>query len=45
VVFGEALGGLQLLGGLLVLSAIPVLNAQLPRLRRSRTEPAVALSP
>ena len=31
VFFGEVLAGLQLLGGLLVLSAVPALNARPPR--------------
>ena len=46
LVFGEALGAIQLVGGVLVLSAIPVLNARLPRLRRAaRAEALPALSP
>jgi drug/metabolite transporter (DMT)-like permease len=35
LVFGEVLGPVQVLGGALVLACIPVLNARLPRLRRT----------
>ncbi len=34
LVFGEALGPLQLLGGALVIAAVPVLHARWPRIRR-----------
>ncbi len=47
-VFGEALGPLQLLGGALVLAAVPVLHARLPVLRRrraGRASHAAALAP
>jgi drug/metabolite transporter (DMT)-like permease len=40
VVFGERLGGVQLVGGALVLAAVPALNARLPRRRAALPEPA-----
>ena len=41
LVFGETLGAVQILGGALVLSCIPVLNARLPRVSRPVTSPAL----
>jgi drug/metabolite transporter (DMT)-like permease len=42
VVFGESLSALQLLGGALVLSAVPVLHVRLRRRRAERVAQAVA---
>jgi drug/metabolite transporter (DMT)-like permease len=42
IVFGEVLSGVQLLGGALVLSAVPVLHARLRRRGRRGPEPAGA---
>jgi drug/metabolite transporter (DMT)-like permease len=41
LVFGEALGAVQLVGGALVLAAVPALHVNTPRRRRARA-PAVA---